>query len=42
MTPSAWAFMLAVWGVIIGSTLYCFWKLLSSERQLDGGDDARP
>jgi hypothetical protein len=35
MTTSAWVFMLAVWAVIIGNTVYCFWKLLSSERRLD-------
>jgi hypothetical protein len=41
MTMAAWAFMLSVWGLIIGSTGYCFWKLLTSEKQL-GGDDAEP
>jgi hypothetical protein len=27
--------MISVWTIIIGSTLYCFAKLLSSDRQLD-------
>jgi heme/copper-type cytochrome/quinol oxidase subunit 2 len=35
MTASAWAFMLIIWGLIIGATVYCFWKLLSSQRRLD-------
>ena len=35
MTTSAWVFMISVWSIIIGSTLYCFMKLLSSDRQLD-------
>jgi hypothetical protein len=34
MALSAWVFMLAVWAVIIGSTAYCFWKLLTSDKQL--------
>jgi hypothetical protein len=38
MTPSAWVFMLSVWAIVCGSTAYCFWKLLTSERRLDGGD----
>jgi hypothetical protein len=38
MTSLAWIFMLAAWAVIIGNTLYCFYKLLTSERQFDGGD----
>jgi hypothetical protein len=40
MTTAAWIFMLAVWSVIIGNTGYCFWKLLSSERQFGGGDES--
>jgi hypothetical protein len=36
MSGEAWAFMLAVWALICGCTGYCFWKLLTSERQLDG------
>ncbi len=35
MTTSAWVLMLSVWTIIIGSTLYCFAKLLSSNQQLD-------
>ena len=38
MTPEAWIFMAAAWAVIIGMTGYCFWKMLTSERQL-GGDE---
>jgi hypothetical protein len=39
MTATAWGFMLAVWAVIIGATAYCFVKLLSSGRRLDGDDE---
>jgi len=35
MTGSAWVFMLSVWAIVIGCTVYCFKKLLSSERRLD-------
>lgn len=38
MSGSALAFMLAVWAVIAGMTGYCFYKLLTSERRLDGGE----
>ena len=38
MTTEAWVFMLAVWAIIIGNTVYCFWKLLTSERRLDAHD----
>ena len=34
MTAQAWVFMLVVWAVIIGMTGYCFWKLLTSDRDL--------
>jgi hypothetical protein len=37
MTLMAWTFMFAAWGVIIGCTVYCFAKLLSSTRGL--GDE---
>lgn len=39
MTGEAWAFMAIVWAVIIGMTGYCFYKLLTSERQLGGPDE---
>jgi hypothetical protein len=39
MTPEAWAFMLVVWAVIIGQTGYCFWKLLTSGRQLGAHEE---
>jgi hypothetical protein len=42
MQPSAWAFMLAVWSVIIGFTAWCFYKVLSSPRRLDDGDPEPP
>jgi hypothetical protein len=35
MTTEAWVFMLAVWTLVIGSTAYCFRKLLGSSRRLD-------
>ncbi len=35
MTTEAWVFMLAVWTLVIGSTAYCFKKLLGSSRRLD-------
>jgi hypothetical protein len=38
VTPQAWGFMLASWGVIIAMTVYCFWKLLTSQRRLDDPD----
>jgi hypothetical protein len=38
MQPSAWFFMLAVWAVIIGLTVFCFAKLLTSKRRLDSGE----
>jgi hypothetical protein len=45
MTLSAWVFMLLVWGVILGMTGFCFWKLLFQEHLaeaplFDGQDDA--
>jgi hypothetical protein len=36
METSAWIFMSVVWALIIGATVYCFWKLLTSQRRLDG------
>ena len=38
MTTWAWMFMFFAWAVIIGCTVYCFVKLLSSSRGL--GDDS--
>jgi hypothetical protein len=40
MTLSAWVFMLSVWSVILVMTGYCFFKLLTSARQLDGEEPA--
>ncbi len=36
MTTSAWIFMLTVWAIILGMTLYCFYRLLTSKQF---GDD---
>jgi hypothetical protein len=38
MSNEAWAMMLLTWGVITGCTLYCFWKLMTSERDLSSDD----
>lgn len=38
MSTSAWIFMGASWALIIGMTVYCFYKLLTSKRQLSGDD----
>lgn len=38
MTTEAWIFLFVVWGVILANTGYCFWKLLTSERRLDGDE----
>ena len=35
MTGQAIVFMVVVWGVIIVNTGYCFYKLLTSERQFE-------
>jgi hypothetical protein len=40
MTQMAWVFLLVSWTTIIGCTLYCFVKLMSSNRRLD--DDQSP
>jgi len=37
MTWQAIIFLAGSWGVILGCTGHCFWKLLTSERTL--GDD---
>ena len=39
MTTSGLILMLAVWGVILANTGYCFYKLLTSERRLQGEDE---
>ena len=39
MSTSALVFMVSVCALVIGAMSYCFWKLLTSERQL-GGDEA--
>lgn len=38
MTMSAIAFMVIVWSAILLNTGYCFYKLLTSEKQL-GSDE---
>jgi hypothetical protein len=43
MTGEAWAFMIAVWAVVIGITGYCFWKLMSTPSGFsEGGDHDHP
>ena len=42
MTASALGFMVTVWALIISATAYCFWRLLTSDRQLDGDDPDAP
>jgi hypothetical protein len=37
-STSAVVMLVAVWGVILANMLYCFYRLLTSERKL-GGDD---
>ena len=32
MTTQAVAFMLVVWGVVIGMTAYCFFRLMTTEQ----------
>jgi hypothetical protein len=39
MTTSALILMLLVWGLTLGCTIYCFYKLLTSKRRFGGGDD---
>ena len=34
MTQEALVFMLVVWAIVLGNTLYCFWKMLTSEKPL--------
>jgi hypothetical protein len=38
MSATAATFMIVVWTVIVVNTGYCFYKLLTSDRQL-GSDD---
>jgi len=38
MTTESWTFLIVVWGVILANTGYCFWKLLTSKRRLDGDE----
>lgn len=40
MQSSAWIFMGLVWTLIIGSVVYCFWRLLTSSIQLGGDDES--
>ena len=39
MTQLAWISMLLAWTVIIGATLYCFYRLLTSQRQFGASGD---
>jgi hypothetical protein len=38
MTASAWIFMIIVNTIIVAATAYGFYRLLTSERQLDSHD----
>jgi hypothetical protein len=38
LTPSALVMLAIVWLVILANTGYCFYRLLTSERKLGGGD----
>jgi hypothetical protein len=40
MQLSATIFLLAVWAIIFGNTGYCFYRLLTSERNLSEDDTA--
>ena len=31
MTLAGWLFALAAWGAIIGTTVFCFWRLLGKK-----------
>jgi hypothetical protein len=42
MTQEAWIFMGTVWAIIIGGTVYCFARLLTSHRALDGEEEELP
>jgi hypothetical protein len=42
MTLQAWIFMLIVWAVIGGCTVYCFARLLTSQRRLNADELAEP
>ena len=42
MSPSAAGFMIVVWTVIVVNTGYCFYKLLTSKRQLGSDEPDQP
>lgn len=37
-SPSAVIMLVAVWGVVLANMAYCFYRILTSKRQL-GGDE---
>ena len=39
-SKQAVAMLVVVWGVILANMLYCFYRLLTSKRQLGGDEDA--
>jgi heme/copper-type cytochrome/quinol oxidase subunit 2 len=41
MTPTAWVFMIAVWTIIIVTTVYCFYKLVTSDQQLEHHEEGQ-
>lgn len=40
MTVKAWTFMGLAWSIIVGCTLFCFVKLLSSDNLHESGENA--
>jgi hypothetical protein len=38
MTNQALFFMVVVWGIVTLNTLYCFWRLLTSDRDFNAGE----
>jgi hypothetical protein len=38
LTPAAWLMLVSTWAVIAGCTGYCFYRLLTSQRDLTGED----
>ncbi len=39
MTTAAWIFLATAWSLILLSTSYCFFRLLTSSQQLDRLDE---
>lgn len=41
MTTEAWIFMLSAWSITFVMTSYSFYRMLTSQRRLDGDDEPR-